>query len=508
MSATTPETRTSFSDPIQELEHFAILQVERILKTAFAMTQAGGFARNLVLIWGAVVLWIFIALTTRPFDTYVLQGISESLRKIVFFFANPNPVNSLVEGTVRMGVYGSLLLVELLTRLFSAEVLRHVLPIAVPFFIALRIATLYLNDIFELEHEGIASQFIRQTAFAFTYHTLTIGNGRVSENDQESPLLQIGGPGIVHAKLENVAIFEKLNGQVHIIGQKPGDKKPSNIIDGFERLREVIDLRNQMTLANELQVEGRTRDGIRIMAKNVRVVFSVLRDVSGGASSTATNPYTYQEEALKSLVFKRGSNVPWTAVMKGMVRRNLQEFIAEHRLSEFLAASDVPGMANEGLLLKFIPRQELTDLFVSSRFIANAARMGLQLNWIDVGTWFAPSSTALVTQKHMDAWQITCENESRRKNLETVEKESQLEELTRLIREIPLITNAEARAQNKLDVERKIDLIFAYLGLLRSAQADMAHHQAPPSPELDAAINFLSGYLKDYEKRAGKVRWL
>jgi hypothetical protein len=194
--------------------------------------------------------------------------------------------------------------------------------------------------------------------------------------------------------------------------------------------------------------------------------------------------------------------------MKGMVRRNLQEFIGEHRLSEFLAASDVPGMANEGPLLKFIPRQELTDLFVNPRFIANAARMGLQLNWIDVGTWFAPDSTAPVTQKHLEALKITGENETRRKNLETVEKESRLEELTRLIREVPLITNAEARAQNKLDVEGKIDLIFAYLGLLRSAQADMAHRQAPPSPELDAAINFLSGYLKDYKERAGKVRWL
>jgi hypothetical protein len=508
MSAITPETRSPFSEQIQEFEQFAILQMERILKAAFAMTQAGGFARNLVLVWGSGVLWIFIALTTRPFETYVLQGFSESLRKIVFFFANPNPVYSLVEGTVRIGVYSSLMVAELLVRLLSPEVLRHVLPIAVPFFIALRIATLYLKDIFELEHEGIASHFIRQTAFAFTYHTLTIENGRVAEKDKESPLLLIGGPGIVHAKLENVAIFEKLNGQVHIIGQKPGGKKASNLIDAFERLREVIDLRNQRTQANELAVEGRTRDGIRIIVKNIRIDFSVLRDVGGGASSTATNPYSYKEDALKSLVFKRGPNVPWTSIMKGMVRRNLQEFIAEHRLSEFLAASDLPGTANQGPLLKFIPRQELTELFVSPRFIANAARMGLQLNWIDVGTWVAPASTTLVTQKNLDAWKITCENETRHKNLDIVEKESRLEELTRLIREVPLITNADARAQNKLDVERKIDLIFAYLGLLRSAQADKAHRQLPPSIELDATINFLSSYLKDYQERTGKVRWL
>ena len=194
--------------------------------------------------------------------------------------------------------------------------------------------------------------------------------------------------------------------------------------------------------------------------------------------------------------------------MKGMVRRNLQEFIAEHRLSEFLAASDLPGKANQGPLLKFIPRQELKDLFVTPRFIANAARMGLQLNWIDVGTWVAPDSNSPVTQKHLEAWEITCQNEARRKTLPTVEKESRLEELTRLIRDVPLIKDADARAQNKSDEERKIDLIFAYLGVLRSAQADLAHRQASPSPEVDAAINFLSGYLKKYKERTGQVRWL
>ncbi len=482
----------------------------RILKAAFAMTQAGGIARNLVLIWGGVVLWIFIALTTRPFETSVLQGISESLRNVVFFFANPNPANSLLEGTVKTVYYIMQMLGELLIRLFSAVVLRHVLPIVVPFYTALRIATLYLKDIFELDHEEVAAKFIRQTAFAFTYHTLNIENGLVSEKDRkESPLVLIGGPGIVHAKMENVAIFEKLNGQVHIIGQKPGDNKPSNIIDGFERLRDVIDLRNQLTRANELPaVEARTRDGIRIIAKNVRIDFSVLRDVSGGASSSAANPYSYQENDLRSLVFKRGPHTPWTGVMKGIVRRNLQEFITQHRLSEFLAASDLSGRADEGQLLKFIPRQELADLFISPRFKANAARMGLQLNWIDVGTWVAPNSNAMVTQKNLEAWEIACQNEARLKTLPVVEQGSRLEELIPWIRDVPLVKDADERSQNKLDVERKIDLIFAYLGELRTAQADLTHRQAPPSSELNAAINFLSRYLNDYKERTGQVRWL
>ena len=92
--------------------------------------------------------------------------------------------------------------------------------------------------------------------------------------------------------------------------------------------------------------------------------------------------------------------------------------------------------------------------------------------------------------------------------METVEKESRLEELTRLIREVPLIANAEGRDQKNPDGERKIALIFAYLGLLRSAQAEKAQRQSPPSAELDAAINFLSSFLKDDKGQTGKVRWL
>jgi hypothetical protein len=522
MSASSRKPESPFSYQIQEFMRFFLLQVERILKIAFAMTQAGGGVRNLVLIWGSIILWIFIALTTRPFDTYVLQGISESLRKIVFFFANPDPIKSLLEGILKTGIFAGLMLSELLVRLLSALVLRHVVPIVVTYYIAFRIATLYLKDIFELDHENVAARFIRQTAFAFTYHTLTIEDGKVSEKDKkDSPMVQIGGPGIVKVHMENVAVFEKPSGEVHIIGQKsaknkpsvpvgqkPAAEKPTNVLDGFERLREVIDLRNQRTQTNELEVDGRTRDGIRIKAKNVLIDFSLLRDASGGLNSFAANPFTYQEDGIKSLVYKRGHQMPWTGVMMGMVRRNLQEFIVTNRLSEFLAASDLPRIANQGSLLNFISRQALTEFFMSPRFKKLAAAMGMQLNWIDVGTWAAPDASIQVSQKNLEAWEITCQNEIRRKAVPTAVKESRMGEITRLIGEFPLVKDAEERAQDRPAEERKINLISAYLGMLRTAQDDLVQRQAPRSPELDAAINFLSAYLNDYQVRAGKYRFV
>ena len=520
MSTSSPRPESPFSEQLQEFDRFVFRLVERVLNLIFGMTLAGGILRTVVFLLGLAVVWLFMALTTGPFETFVLQGMVESLRKTIFFFTNPNPLYSLVEGAFRLVIYYAVLRGELIRSLFNAGVLRHVVPIAVTYFVAFRIATFYLKDIFELEHEGVASRFIRQTAFALSYHRLIIKNGVVS--NKESPIFLIGGPGIVQVHMENVAIFEKPSGEVHIIGQKSGKNLPSNriegkpgkdkrsdILDGFERLRDVIDLRNQRTQENELdEVDGRTRDGIRIKAKNVLIDFSLQRDVSGSQASFAANPYTYQEEGLKALVYQRSHGMDWTGIMKGMVRKQLQEFIAERRLSEFLAVADFPSLANSGPLLNFISRQELTEFFESHRFKQYAATMGMQLNWIDVGTWMAPDVFNLVTRKNLEAWEITVQNETRRKTLPSTVKESRLAELSRLVREVPLVMDAEERDKDQTDEDRKINLIFGYLGMLRSAQADLVHRAVPNSPDLDAAINFLSTYLKDYQVRAGKYRFI
>lgn len=508
MSTISSQTQTSPEQFFQDLRHRIAVSMEGVFKFAFSLTKTGGLLRNLIFIWGALLTWIGLALIAHPFEIRYVQGFSGSVVQSLFFFSNSRPLYSLFEGFTGMGIYSVLLLGNLVTGLFSADVFRHVLTYVIPFIVSLWIAFHYLADIFELDSEGIAARFLRQAAFAFTFHNLDIVDGRVAENDRNSPLLVIGGPGIVNTHLENVAVFEKLDGEVQFIGQNPGAKKTSNIIDGFERLREVIDLRNQVTQANELSVEGRTRDGIRIVAQNVRIEFSVLRNSSLSAQANTSNPYSYVEEAVKSLVFKRSSRYSWQAVMKGLVRRSLQEFIAGHKLSEFLAASSFPENSTQDVALNFVPRQEITERFLDAKFNAATARLGLQLIWIDIGTWVAPAPSTLVTQRHLDAWKLTCENEARRKNLPILEKEARTEELHRLIREVPIMVNSDALLDHKVDHKYKVEMLFAYLNLLRSTQGVISQQTGSPFPELDTAINFLSSHLKDDLESSGRVHWV
>lgn len=508
MSATSHSAKISLSQHIHNMQHLVTWEMEQLFRKIFAMTQVGGIARNLAFLCVPMAIWVLIAILRQPFQVSALQGLIHSFGQVIFFFKYSPPLDALGEGLLKVGVYILVLFAELVGGMLRADLLRHVLTILLPFFMAYELAALYLADIFEPNRFSVAFRFLWQTAFSLNYPSITIENGRVSEKDQDSPMLFIGGPGNVHVNLENVAVFEKPNGQVRIIGQHTKENTPYTVIDGFERLREIIDLRNHITQTNELTIEGRTRDGIRLIAQNVRIDFSLLRDLTVDPTELAINPYPYQEEAVKALVFNRYAKSSWPSVMKGMVVRNLQEFIAEHKLSEFLAASDLPEGDPKAHHLTFIPRREISQSFIASRFSENAARLGLQLNWIDIGTWVAPGSAYSITDKHLDAWKITCENELRQKNIETIAKKSRLEELSQLIKDVPLAAHREEPSHAMSDSDKKMELLSFYLNLLRKTQDDLIDHAHEPNPDLDEAIQLLKNLIKKYQDDTGQARWL
>ena len=167
--------------------------------------------------------------------------------------------------------------------LFAPDVFKHVLVGAFVFWFAYRAAAIYLDDIFELKNVRVAEKFIRQSAFADRYDVIEIKDGEVSLKDQASPIFLIGGPGKVRVYLENAAIFERIGGIPHVIepttskkGEKNKISEPENksliartqglvgaisrvedseqrsnkdsvrVLGSFERLRRVIDLRDQV----------------------------------------------------------------------------------------------------------------------------------------------------------------------------------------------------------------------------------------------------------------------
>lgn len=412
--------------------------------------------------------------------------------------------------------------------LFAADIFKHILIGSVAFWVAYRTAAIYLDDIFELNNVRVAERFIRQSAFASRYDLIEIMDGKVAEKYKDSPIVLIGGPGKVRVYLENAALFEKIDGQPHIIaptmprtsqqaqserageafsllrgakrlysliigeGEENGAETDGTcVLESFERLRSIIDLRDQVETT---QIISRTRDGIPVRVVDLRVIFSILR---GDQRSTLEQPYPFSAKAFETLVF----TLPHQALISNLpqqINRWLGGFISRHTLGEFLAAigppevqdggddkrkaaADAPGMDNvEGNgqsshprtnIPPFKSRPEIRDLFYDyDEFVKKAREKGVELRWIGLGTWLLPSS--IIPEKHLRAWRLTQENLLRgsRFALDSLRRENRDACLAGIIRMCPLGRAQELDLRDELSWKRNMaHLTDVYIGKLDEA---------------------------------------
>ena len=457
-------------------------------------SRKGAALRRLALILILGILWAGIAFALHPYTP------------------NSEPLRSLAEYPIRA--------------LFAPDVLKHVLIGGFVFWLAYRVAAIYLDDIFELRDVRIAERFIRQSAFASQYDVIEIKNGEVSQKDQKSPIFLIGGPGKVRVYLENAALFEKIGGTPHVI--EPTTPKSSSdseqsrrgnqswiarmgktfgslsrldrsapgsilvgagILESFERYRKTIDLRDQVA---EISVEGRTRDGIAIQAKDMRLIFSIRRD---GKEATLEKPYPFNHEAIETLVYDL-SRESWTDAMAAQIKRELGKFIARHTLSEFLAAIGQPELEQATQIEAelqveadrlaglddsfdidvpnpppFVPRPVISDLFYDyNNFVSRVKKKGVELRWIGVGTWTLPAG--IIPERHLQAWRITYENLARGNEaaVENIFNSNRAEQLSAILHDTPIgIFNQidpDDNARRKVDM---VKLVNGYRGKLHAA---------------------------------------
>ena len=410
--------------------------------------------------------------------------------------------------------------------LFAADVFKHILIGVFVFWIAFRAAAIYMTDIFELNNVRIAERFIRQSAFASRYDVLEIRDGEVRLDDQDSPIFLIGGPGKVRVYLENAAVFEQIGGIPEVIGPTTAkDRKNqaaaqtrersmlgrtrglfsamlrfnrdeyaekndgARVLDSFERLRSVIDLRDQV---QEISVNARTRDGVPVAVRNMRVIYSVQRD---GREPSLELPYPFDKQAIESLVYDL-SRESWTDAMAAQIKREIGAFIFRHTLSEFLAAigrpeleqaakgiSEVQSEADRLAGMQdayeidvpdpppFIPRPGISDLFYDySNFVARVREKGVELRWIGIGTWDFPSD--IIPERHLQAWRISYENLARGSEaaLNRLAADSWAEQMLALLHDTPLDKfNSIDPQDEQLRKVYYINLVNAYRGKLHLA---------------------------------------
>jgi hypothetical protein len=337
-----------------------------------------------------------------------------------------------------------------------------------------------------------------------------------------------------------VALFEKPDGTSRIIGPTGKEPRGRATLDGFERFRQAIDLRDQYVDLRDQDsksqsVKSRSLDGIPITATDVRLMFSVYR---GDQKPTADLPYPFSREAIEQIIYQSTSRVTpelphsstyefsWINRMIGLIRGELGSFMSRHRLTAYLASTGIPELEkikqreqtivqqvqqltqDQDLLLpdqqqsvpEFQPRDKITSLFTqfAHEFTKRARSSGVELHWIGVGTWKTPIE--IVPERHLEAWKISNENLYRESDevLEKLEKDSIMQKMIMQIQDVPVVAYARATEDEKEQKKAMRLLLQSYhQQLLEAAEFMRAKGEAIPL-NIEEAIAHINTILYHY----------
>ncbi len=366
--------------------------------------------------------------------------------------------------------------------LFAPGIMRRIVLFGFAVWLAFKFAALYQAELFRLPDLSSAEHHILQAALINPRNTLHIQDGRVSQADQILPIFRLGGPGNVSVHLENAALFERVNGAPHVVGPS-NSRDRRDKITGFEKLREVVDLRFQKIF---IPINARTRDGIQVYIHDLQVVFNVYRY---DEFRNADDSQPHQDpQAIENLVYKQ-YRLPWKEAVVEVVRNEFRDYLNRHSLDEILAILGEPesregrkhahhrawsahqGDEDEPFVYVFQQPAKIIEQ-VSQRAQTAFTRRGIQLIWMGIGAWDFPGE--VFAKRHHKAWSITQMNYARSDPLvlEKLRNQQNLVESLELVRVVPLITYrglVQQRATKRIIIR---DLIVAYHQQMQIAQLD------------------------------------
>jgi hypothetical protein len=481
---------------------------ERGLDWFFRLTHQSAQRRLMLLLAGFFGLWLFTGIVSHR--TELLRDLMQlmsglpldyQLQQVLLFF-------------VHFGV-----------------IKRLVLALAA-YSIAYNLAGIYLGDLFE-RNAAVGRKFIFQAAFGTNYSRIHVREGVVAPEYEDSPIVQIGGPGTVVVELDSAVLVEGPYG-FRVIPSGERQQRRYEIINGFERVRQCVDLRDRM---DSQIVWGRTRDGVPVTAEDISYNYSIFR---AGQTASEVIPYPFDEQAVISQVYKQtrpARNPPetpdWKTALprpiKTPVGRQIGDFISSHTISEILAnigdpeldassrreesieltsrlISGTDGQGTTKVLAlepgRYVARTDITNRFNDEKFRQIAAGIGFQLIWIGVGTWRTPPSS--IMENHIDAWRLSRENFERgeEQELQRLEEGARLQETMRLLQE-RLAKFAHAGIAHLQEPVEVIEVLLAdYHELLRTALDLFQRDGQDPPLELLDGIRVIS------ERRDQNVRWV
>ena len=332
--------------------------------------------------------------------------------------------------------------------LIHPHVLRHlVLPIFL-LWAGVRAGARYLSDLFELNDLGGAQAYMWSTLFGMFYDVLEIKDGDVTAESKRSTVYKIGGPGYLKIHLGNAALFERVGGTSNICGATH-----RQFLHGFERLREVVDLRDQIRKRDDMEVY--TKDGIAVKATDIQVAFRLW---GGKQVRDRDNPYPLDQKAVRRVIYGKSvgadsHSAPWTGAVAGMASGAVTRYIGSRLLKDLISQKTKVGVTPPSQMEvvssgyatpeKPVPRTDvpantrrpLSLSFYEEKSAKRFEEAGVELIWIGVGTLNTPED---VTQEWINAWHtdIIARIKSSKTNLEEQKRSGRAKIIERLLSDV------------------------------------------------------------------------
>jgi len=224
-----------------------------------------------------------------------------------------------------------------------------------------------------------------------------------------------------------------------------------------------------------------------------------------------------------------GITFPWDTTIIPLVISELEELIRSHTLSEVLASisqkevdsafnndqtivqmrlemtgQQMPaGMRKDPSVPQFKSRTMITAQFFEKKFQEKAAKVGVSVEWIDIGTWQLPSN--LILDKHKEAWNLSRENAKRRNAVERSRKKRETTEIFNLVDAIVIknyekSTTPPPKISNR-EFEKLLDTDIEAVASFRRQALQQGSQQKRDSKTI--ALEMLNAFRK--ELRAGKL---
>jgi hypothetical protein len=499
--------RKTISEGLQKAREKFKNAIDRFMNLLFNTTEQGGELRRWTFIGISAIIWAIFAYANN------LPALGED--RFADFISYP------------------------FESLFHPEVFRHVLVSGLTFWLSIQIASSYLDDVFELGDPVIAESYILKASLANRYQRIEIKEGKI-RGKIDSTIVRIGGPGLVRVHYDSAVLFEKFNGEPTVLASEDG----YIALDRFERLRRTVLLRDHI---DETSIEAHTRDGIAVGADGVRIKYHIHRDdlkpekpnqdkKNKKAKEKPKIPYPIVRIAVKTLVYNEkvtkwinpislryededtppeNPHPETLEITSNPVRGKLRNFISQRTLGEFLAAISQPELQKrleetreletEAMHLtgeipveldseeeekvtikgKFYTRDEITDMMYEGNSQHDKLQTGIELDWIDIGTWVLPENAQDIIKQHQDAWEQTLVNltSGSPQAKRSIKAENKVKSLREFLRELTFEFEPHRYSGEKQDTIFKLLNIYSQM-LLQTQEIFRKHpdHKAAPIP--------------------------